>query len=204
MIIEQLSRSDSDTNIVVFSDEVYEHLVYDGMQHESVLRYPELMKRSFVCFSFGKTYHCTGWKLGYCIAPEALMHEFRKVHQFNAFSTNTPMQAGLAMMLEDANAYLSLSNIMQQKRDYFLSLMKRTPFEPLTCHGSYFQCYSYQSFSDENDAQLAIRLTKEAGVASIPVSVFYADSTDNKVLRFCFAKKEETLTEAAERLRKIF
>jgi methionine aminotransferase len=192
------------TNIIVISDEVYEHLVYDGMQHESVLKYPELMKRSFVCFSFGKTYNCTGWKLGYCIAPEALMHEFRKIHQFNAFSTNTPMQAGLAMMLEDADAYLSLSNSMQQKRDYFLSLMKRTPFEPLTCQGSYFQCYSYQSFSNENDAQLAIRLTKEAGVATIPVSVFYTNNTDNKVLRFCFAKKEATLTEAAERLQKIF
>ncbi len=200
----QLQAIVSDTNIIVISDEVYEHLVYDGLQHESVLKYPELMKRSFVCFSFGKTYNCTGWKLGYCIAPEALMHEFRKVHQFNAFSVNTPMQAGLAMMLEDADAYLSLSNIMQQKRDYFLSLMKRTPFEPLTCHGSYFQCYSYKSFSNENDAQLAIRLTKEAGVASIPASVFYRDNTDNKVLRFCFSKQEATLTEAAERLQKIF
>jgi methionine aminotransferase len=200
----QLQSIVSDTNIIVISDEVYEHLVFDGLQHESVLKYPELMKRSFVCFSFGKTYNCTGWKLGYCIAPEALMHEFRKVHQFNAFSVNTPMQAGLAMMLENADAYLSLSNIMQQKRDYFLSLMKATPFEPLTCHGSYFQCYSYKSFSNESDAQLAIRLTKEAGVASIPVSVFYTDNTDNKVLRFCFAKKESTLTEAAERLRKAF
>ena len=121
----QLQSIVSDTNIIVISDEVYEHLVYDGMQHESVLKYPELMKRSFVCFSFGKTYNCTGWKLGYCIAPEGLMHEFRKIHQFNAFSTNTPMQSGLAMMLEDADAYLSLSNIMQQKRDYFLSLMKK-------------------------------------------------------------------------------
>jgi methionine aminotransferase len=200
----QLQSIVSDTNIIVISDEVYEHLVFDGLQHESVLKYPELMNRSFVCFSFGKTYNCTGWKLGYCIAPEELMHEFRKVHQFNAFSVNTPMQAGLAMMLEDADAYLSLSNIMQQKRDYFLSLMKATPFEPLTCHGSYFQCYSYKRFSNENDAQLAIRLTKEAGVASIPVSVFYANSTDNKVLRFCFVKKESTLTKAAERLRKIF
>ena len=200
----QLQSIVSDSNIIVISDEVYEHLVYDGMQHESVLKYPELMKRSFVCFSFGKTYNCTGWKLGYCIAPEGLMHEFRKIHQFNAFSTNTPMQAGLAMMLEDADAYLSLSNIMQQKRDYFFSLMKATPFVPLTCHGSYFQCYSYKSFSNETDAQLAIRLTKEAGVASIPVSVFYNNNTDNKVLRFSFAKQEATLTEAAERLQKIF
>jgi len=200
----QLQSIVSDTNIIVISDEVYEHLVYDGMQHESVLKYPELMKRSFVCFSFGKTYNCTGWKMGYCIAPEALMSEFRKVHQFNAFSTNTPMQAGLAMMLEDRDAYLSLSPAMQQKRDYFLSLMKTTPFEPLTCHGSYFQCYSYRNFSNENDAQLAIRLTKEAGVASIPVSVFYNENTDNKVLRFCFAKKEATLAEAAERLKRLF
>ncbi len=200
----QLQSIVTNTNIIVISDEVYEHLVFDGLQHESVLKYPELMRRSFVCFSFGKTYSCTGWKMGYCIAPELLMHEFRKIHQFNAFCTNTPMQAGLALMLKDADAYLSLSNIMQQKRDYFLSLMQTTPFEPLTCHGSYFQCYSYKNFSNENDAQLAIRLTKEAGVASIPASVFYTDKTDNKVLRFCFAKKEATLAEAAARLQKIF
>jgi len=200
----QLQAIVSDSNIIVISDEVYEHLVYDGLQHESVLKYPELMKRSFVSFSFGKTYHCTGWKLGYCIAPEGLMREFRKIHQFNAFSTNTPMQAGLAMMLEDREAYLSLSRIMQQKRDYLLSLMSATPFEPLTCHGSYFQCYSYKSFSNEKDAQLAIRLTKEAGVATIPVSVFYSDNTDNKVLRFCFSKQESTLAEAAARLQRLF
>ena len=200
----QLQSIISNTNIIVVSDEVYEHLVYDGLQHESVLKYPELMKRSFVCFSFGKTYNCTGWKMGYCIAPENLMNEFRKVHQFNAFSTNTPMQAGLAIMLEDTEAYLSLSGMMQQKRDYLLSMMKETPLVPLTCHGSYFQCYSYQHFSKENDAALAIRLTKEAGVASIPVSVFYTNKTDNKVLRFCFSKKEETLTEAAERLKRFF
>lgn len=132
------------------------------------------------------------------------MNEFRKIHQFNAFSTNTPMQAGLALMLEDADAYLSLSTIMQQKRDYLLSLMGATSFEPLTCHGSYFQCYSYKKFSDENDAQLAIRLTKEAGVAAIPVSAFYTDNTDNKVLRFCFVKQEATLTEAVMRLQKAF
>ena len=200
----QLQAIVQDTNIVVISDEVYEHLTYDGLQHESVLKYPDLMKRSFVCFSFGKTYHCTGWKIGYCIAPDHLMQEFRKIHQFNAFSTSTPMQAGLALMLEDTGAYLSLSSSMQQKRDYLLFLMKNTPFEPLTSHGSFFQCYSYKNFSDEKDAQLAIRLTKEAGVATIPVSVFYTDSTDNKVLRFCFAKKEATLAEAAARLQKLF
>jgi methionine transaminase len=200
----QLQSIVNNTNMVVISDEVYEHLVYDGLQHESVLKYPELMQRSFVCFSFGKTYSCTGWKMGYCIAPEGLMGEFRKIHQYNAFSTNTPMQAGLAMMLEDATAYLSLSNSMQQKRDYLLSLMQATPFEPLACHGSFFQCYSYQHFSDENDAELAIRLTKEVGVATIPASVFYTNHTDNKVLRFCFAKKEATLAEAAARLKQLF
>lgn len=200
----QLQTLVNNTNIVVISDEVYEHLVYDGMVHESVLKYPELLKRSFVCFSFGKTYNCTGWKMGYCIAPEGLMNEFRKIHQFNAFCTNTPMQAGLATILEDADVYLALGNSMQQKRDYLFSLMKSTPFEPLACHGSYFQCYSYKNFSDKNDAELATQLTREAGVAAIPVSVFYTNNTDNKVLRFCFAKKEETLAEAAARLQKFF
>ncbi len=200
----QLQEITAGTNIIVLSDEVYEHLVFDGLQHQSVLRYPELVQRSFVCFSFGKTYNCTGWKLGYCLAPEALMREFRKVHQFNAFSCNTPAQAGIAAMLENAEAYLSLGNLMQGKRDYLLSLMKETPFKPLTCHGSYFQCYRYNGFSKEKDTDLAMRLTKECGVVSIPVSVFYTAQTDNKVLRFCFAKKEETLKEAVERLQKMY
>jgi methionine transaminase len=199
----QLTAITEGTKIVVLSDEVYEHLVFDNKTHESVLRYPELRNRSFICSSFGKTYHCTGWKLGYCIAPPALMQEFRKVHQYNAFSTNTPAQAGIAAFMEHEDAYRSLGKFMQQKRDYFAALMQSLPFTPLDCKGSYFLCYSYAGWSNETDKELAIRLTKEYGVATIPVSSFYQDGTDNKVLRFCFAKKESTLKEAVERLREV-
>lgn len=198
--MQQLAQIVEDTNIIIISDEVYEHLVFDGRQHQSILSHPALMSRGFACFSFGKTYHCTGWKMGYCIANEALMKEFRKVHQFNAFSTNAPMQAGLASVLEDEELYTSLSGFMQQKRDYFATLMEDSLFTPLPSSGSYFQCYSYASFSKEPDTELAIRLVKEYGVASIPLSTFYRQATDNKVLRFCFAKKEDTLRRAAERL----
>ena len=201
--MRQLAEIVEGTNIIILSDEVYEHLVFDGKQHQSILKFPELMKRSFACFSFGKTYHCTGWKVGYCIGGEGLMREFRKVHQFNAFSTNTPMQAGLAIVLENEHLYTSISTVMQQKRDYFLELMKDSLFEALPSYGSYFQCYSYKNFSDEQDKELAMRLVKEYGVASIPLSAFYKDGTDNKVLRFCFAKREETLKEAAGRLQQV-
>ncbi|MBS1592495.1 MAG: aminotransferase class I/II-fold pyridoxal phosphate-dependent enzyme, partial [Bacteroidetes bacterium] len=192
----------ANTNIIIVSDEVYEHLVFDGMQHQSILRHADLMERSFVCFSFGKTYHCTGWKIGYCIASAALMKEFRKVHQFNCFSCNTPQQYALAEYILHKNAYTELGNIMQQKRDYLRELMKETPFNCIPSHGSYFECYSY-NFTNETDKDLAIRLTKEFGVATIPVSAFYMNATDNKVLRFCFAKQETTLEKAAEQLRKI-
>lgn len=192
-----------DTNIFILSDEVYEHLIFDGITHQSILQYPELFKRSFVCFSFGKTYHCTGWKLGYCIAPSPLMAEFRKVHQFNAFTCNTPMQAALANYLSNEDAYLSLGILMQQKRDYFQTLMAETPFQPIPSYGSYFQCYSYAHLSNENDKAFAIRLTKEAGVTTIPVSSFYKNEEDNKVLRFCFAKKENTLKEAVDRIQQF-
>lgn len=198
--MQQLQTITDGTDIIIISDEVYEHLIFDDKKHESIIKYPELFKRSFVCFSFGKTYHATGWKMGYCIAPQNLMSEFRKVHQFNAFSVNTPAQFALAEYITDENAFLNLGAEIQQKRDYFLNLMKATPFEALPSYGSYFQCYSYKNISDENDKAFAIRLTKEYGVATIPVSAFYKNFTDNKVIRFCFAKKEETLKAAAEKL----
>ncbi len=191
------------TGIFILSDEVYEHLIFDGMKHESMLRYPDLYERSFVCFSFGKVYHCTGWKIGYCVAPPPLMKEFRKVHQFNCFTCNSPVQFALTEFLQQKDNYLQLGNFLQQKRDHFLQMMQQTKFKPLPSHGSYFQLYSYDGISDESEKDLAIRLTKEYGVATIPVSAFYKQETDNKVLRFCFSKKEETLEEAANRLAKL-
>jgi methionine aminotransferase len=198
--IEQLHTIVEGTGIFIVSDEVYEHLIFDDQQHLSILRYPELYKRSFVCFSFGKTYHCTGWKMGYCIAPHELTKEFRKVHQYNCFSVFGPAQFALAAFLKNEKEYLGLGKFIQQKRDYFLDAMKGSKFKPLPSYGSYFQLYSYEGLSGENEKQLAIRLIKEYGVASIPVSAFYQQPIENKVLRFCFAKKEETLKEAAKRL----
>lgn len=187
-------------NIFIVSDEVYEHLIFDDLPHLSMLRYNDLMEKTFACFSFGKTYNCTGWKIGYCISSTALMKEFRKVHQFNCFSCNSFVQYALAEFLENEDAYLSLGKYIQHKRDYFQNLMQQTKFKPIPSHGSYFQCYSYKDFSNENDAAFAIRLTKEAGVTTVPVSSFYQSGKDDKVLRFCFSKKEETLRLAAERL----
>ena len=201
--IEALRETVKGTDILILSDEVYEHLVYDGMQHHSMLRYPDLLERSFVCFSFGKVYHCTGWKLGYCIAPSTLMNEFRKVHQFNCFSTHSPSQVALAAYIRNSSTYLQLSSLMQGKRDLFLSLMKATRFDPVTSHGSYFQCFRYNRITAEPDTEFAQRLTKTFGVATIPVSAFYSNGKDDKVLRFCFAKKDETLIEAAEKLLKV-
>ena len=198
--IEQLRSIVKGSNIFILSDEVYEHLIFDDKQHESMLRYPDLFERSFVCFSFGKVYHCTGWKLGYCVAPAALMGEFRKVHQFNCFSCNSAAQFALADFLKEKDQYLELGKFLQKKRDYFQSLMSQTQFRPLPSYGSYFQLYSYAAISDEPETDFAIRLTKEKKVAAIPVSAFYKDGTDNKVVRFCFAKKEETLAEAVGRL----
>lgn len=201
--IIQLREIVKDSNIIIVSDEVYEHLIFDNIPHQSILRYPDLLERSFVCFSFGKTYNCTGWKLGYCITSPELMVEFRKVHQFNCFSCHTPSQVALASFLKNKEDYLSLSGIMQQKRDYFLKLMKETKFSMLQSHGSYFVCAQYDRISDEGDKDFAIRITKEYGIATIPVSVFYKAGTDNKVIRFCFSKKNETLEMAVERLAKI-
>lgn len=201
--IEQLRAVVQDTNILILSDEVYEHLIFDQILHQSMLRYPDLLQRSFVCFSFGKVYHCTGWKLGYCVAPAAFSKEFRKVHQFNCFSCHTPSQVALASFLKNKESYLQLSPEMQQKRDYFSGLMNATRFTPLPSYGSYFQCYQYDRISDESDKDFVIRITKEYGIATIPVSAFYQSGKDNKVIRFCFAKKESTLEQAVERLRKI-
>lgn len=201
--IEELRKTVAGTSIYILSDEVYEHLIFDGIPHQSMLRYPDLLERSFVCFSFGKTYHCTGWKLGYCVSSPQLMSEFRKVHQFNCFSCDSPKQVAIAEYLGNADAYLSLSNFMEAKRNFFRELMKETPFECISSHGSYFECYSYANFSNEPDRDLAVRLTKEYGVATIPVSAFYQQGNDNKVLRFCFAKKEETLEKAVAKLKHI-
>lgn len=201
--IEELRKIVADTNIIIISDEVYEHLIFDNLQHESILRYPDLMERSFVCFSFGKTYHCTGWKIGYCIGNEALMKEFRKVHQFNCFSVDSPKQFALAEYLTKEDEYLNLGKQMQAKRDYLRKLMAATPFKLIPSHGSYFECYSYKGLSDLNEKDFAIYLTKEFGVTTIPVSAFYQNEEDNKVVRFCFAKKEETLAMAVERLIKL-
>lgn len=198
--IVQLQKIVADTNIFILSDEVYEHLIFDDLQHESILLYPDLFERSIVCFSFGKVYHCTGWKLGYCIAPAPLMNEFKKVHQFNCFTCNSPMQYALTDYLQKQDAYLSLGKFLQKKRDYFLKLMQQTKFKPLPSHGSYFQLYDYKEIGDESEKDFAIRLTEDFGVATIPTAAFYKNSTDNKVLRFCFAKKESTLEEAANRL----
>ncbi len=201
--MQQLRSLVRDTNILILSDEVYEHLIYDGIPHQSVLRYPDLAERSFACYSFGKVYHCTGWKLGYCISSAPLMKEFRKVHQFNCFSCHTPSQVALAEFLADKSSYEAVGPFMQQKRDYFRQLMEQTKFTPLPSYGSYFQLYKYDRISDESDKDLTIRITKEYGVATIPVSAFYIGEKDDKVIRFCFAKKNETLEKAVERLSKI-
>ncbi len=201
--IQELRKITGGTNIFIISDEVYEHLIFDNIPHQSMLRYPDLLQRSFVCFSFGKTYNCTGWKLGYCIAPAALTKEFRKVHQFNCFSCFTPSQVALATFLKNKDAYLSLSSFIQEKRDYFKQLMQSTKFSLKDSYGSYFICGTYERISGEADKDFAIRLTKEAGVATIPVSAFYQNGKDDKVVRFCFSKNKETLDAAVEKLARI-
>lgn len=191
------------TPVLILSDEVYEHIVFDGLSHQSMSRHPELRQRSFVVHSFAKTYHTTGWKVGYCIAPRALSEEFRKIHQYMVFAVNTPIQCAYAEFLEDRQRYLSLPSFYQAKRDRFLDLIRNSRFRPLPCHGTYYQLMDYSQVSDEPEMQFARRLTMEYGVAAIPPSVFYHRGDDHKVLRFCFAKKEETLRAAAERLNAI-
>jgi methionine aminotransferase len=198
--IDQLSAIVKDQDILILSDEVYEHLIYDGEVHHSMARYPELQKRSLIVASFGKLCHATGWKIGYCLAPDWLMQEFRKIHQFLVFSVNTPMQYAIAEYLKDENVYLDLPGMFQQKRDHFRNGIERTRFKLLPCHGSYFQSVTYSDITDEKDADFAIRLAKEFGVASIPTSAFYNKGTDHHILRFCFAKRQETLDNAVDRL----
>lgn len=191
------------TKIFLISDEVYEHLTYDGLQHNSALKYPELFERSFVCFSFGKVYNCTGWKLGYCIAPKTLTTEFRKIHQFNAFCCFTPSQVALAEHIKHPQSYLQLKEFMQKKRDLFVKLMANTGFDLLHADGGYFISASYEKIANMGGLDLAMHLTKTVGVATIPYSTFYSKGEDHKILRFCFAKKEETLVEAANRLQQV-
>ncbi len=201
--IQALRTLVNNTGIFILSDEVYEHIIFDGHPHQSMLRYPDLYERSFVCFSFGKIYHCTGWKIGYCVAPPTLTKEFRSVHQFNAFSVDSPKQVALADFLQKPGFYESVGNELQQKRDYFLSLMEDSPFKMLPSAGSYFVLGSYGDFSQEPEKDFAARLVREYGVATIPASAFYQHAMDHKVIRFCFAKKNETLEKAAARLTRV-
>jgi methionine aminotransferase len=201
--LESLAEITKGTNIIVLSDEVYEHIIFDGEEHQSVCRFEDLRNRSLIVYSFGKTFHATGWKTGYCLGPEYLMKEFRKVHQFLVFSVNTPLQVALANYLKNEEHYLSLPSFYQAKRDYFIRLIEGSKFKFTPCKGSYFQLLDYSDFSDEKDTDLAIRLTKEFGIASIPVSVFYSSDVDTKMLRFCFAKDNETLERAAEKIHAI-
>jgi methionine aminotransferase len=191
------------TDVLVLSDEVYEHLIFDGMRHESVCFYPELAERSFVVGSFGKTFHATGWKTGFILAPKNLTHELRKVHQFVTFASNTPIQHALADFIKEKAHYDYVPAFYQQKRDYFTHLIKDSRFGIIPCHGTYFQLLNYEGISDENELDFAIRLTKEFGVATVPVSPFYHNKQNNKMLRVCFAKGEETLQKAAEILNRI-
>lgn len=191
------------TDILIVSDEVYEHMVYDGARHESVCRDPELAARSFVISSYGKTYHVTGWKVGYVVAPAALMSEFRKVHQFNVFTVNTPVQHGLARYMADPTPYLELPAFYQRKRDLFRNGLQGTRFKLLPCEGTYFQCVDYSGISSLPEVEFAKWLTAEIGVAAIPVSAFYNQPKESGIVRFCFAKKDDTLRAALERLAKL-
>ncbi|MEO3406133.1 methionine aminotransferase [Mucilaginibacter sp. CAU 1740] len=201
--IDELSALVKNQDILILSDEVYEHLIYDGETHHSMARYPELQQRSFIVASFGKPFHATGWKVGYCMAPAYLMSEFRKIHQFLVFAVNTPIQYAIAEHLKNEETYLGLAEFFREKRDYFRKGLGQTRFELLPCSGSYFQSVSYRAITDEKDSDFAIRVAKEYGVATIPVSAFYSKGIDHHVLRFCFAKRQETLDKAVDRLIKI-
>lgn len=199
--LDELTRLVERHDILIVSDEVYEHIIFDGARHESMARRERLRARSFIVGSFGKTYHVTGWKIGYAVAPAPLTEEFRKVHQFVTFSTNTPIQHALAEFLSQRRGYPELSAFYQRKRDLFLQLIEGSRFRPLPSRGTYFQLLDYSAITDEDDMAFALRLTKEHGVASIPTSAFLYNQKAPKVLRFCFAKKDETLASAAERLK---
>jgi methionine aminotransferase len=205
--LELLANLVRDTNALILSDEVYEHMVFDGHQHISIASHPELAVRSFLISSFGKTYHVTGWKMGYVAAPAAIMTEFRKVHQFNVFTVNTPMQYGLAEYLKNADHYLGLPPFYQAKRDYFRQGLQQTKFKLLPAPASYFQCVNYTELgipqAKLSEADFCSWLTTEIGVAAIPVSAFYAKPVESGVIRFCFAKEEKTLLNALERLQTL-
>lgn len=201
--MKELEKIALEHELLVLSDEVYERLIYDGLTHQSILRYPALAEQSLAVFSFGKTFHATGWKVGYVVASPTLTKEILKAHQFVVFSVNTPIQLALAEYLQTPKHYLELGGFYQKKRDFFLQQMKGSPFEPLPSYGSYFQVMSYRSISNKPDVEMAEELLKKSKVASIPVSVFYQDGTDNRLLRFCFAKKEETLEKACAILRSL-
>jgi methionine transaminase len=190
-------------DIIVLSDEVYEHLIFDGNQHQSVTRFPELASKSIVIGSFGKTFHTTGWKTGFILAPEKITAEFRKVHQFVVFAVNTPIQYAVAEYLKNPDNYTSLGNFYQQKRDFFISAIKESKFKPLPCSGTYFQLLNYSDISDDTEMEMATKLVKQHGIAAVPVSPFYRTQNNNHTLRFCFAKKESTLKEAADILCRI-
>lgn len=194
----QLQKLTEGTNIIVLSDEVYEHIIFDGEKHQSACLFPDLKKRTLITASFGKTFHFTGWKMGYCCAPKELMKEFLKVHQFNVFSINHPMQLAIADYLENPNHYLELGAFFQAKRDLFLASIKDSRFTFKPSKGTYFQALDYSNITDENDYDLAVRLVKEKGIASIPFSVFNANKEDENVLRFCFAKTDDTIKRGAE------
>ena len=200
--LAQLAELVRGTDIVILSDEVYEHILFDGERHASLAGHAELAARSLVVSSFGKTYHITGWKIAYVVGPAALMGEFRKVHQFNVFTVHTPSQLAIAEYMQDASRHLGLAAFYQEKRDFFRCLMADTPFELLPCRGTYFQLARYGHFSDQPDGEFAEWLTREVGVAVIPVSAFYADGRDDRVVRFCFAKQEDTLRAGVERLQR--
>ena len=201
--MRQLEALLAPTNVLLISDEVYEHMVFDGAQHESAARFPGLAARAFIVSSFGKTYHVTGWKVGTVAAPAALMAEFRKVHQFNVFTVNTPMQVGLATYMQDPAPYLELSAFYQRKRDLFAEGLRQTRLKLLPTAGTYFQCVDISAVTELNESDFCQWMVKELGVAAIPLSAFYGDGFDQKVVRFCFAKKDETLLAALERLRKL-
>lgn len=200
---DQLRRIAEDRDIFVLSDEAYEHIVFDGLPHESLLRNEKLYDRGVAVFSFGKTVHATGWKIGCVVAPPLLTREIRKVHQFNVFSVNTPIQYALAEYFEDESVYLDLPEFFQKKRDFFAERMKATPLRPLPCHGTYFQLFDYSAISELPDGEFARWLTTEIGVAAIPISAFYASGRDDNIIRFCFAKKEDTLKTATDKLLRL-
>ncbi len=201
--MQSLERITNNTDIIVLSDEVYEHMIFDGKKHESVCLFPALKERSFITASFGKTFHNTGWKVGYCCAPNMLIQEFVKIHQYNVFAVNHPVQIGLATYLEDPTHYQSLPNFYQEKRDLFLNAISNSRFLYTPTQATYFQTLEYSNISDEGAVDFATRLTKEHGIASIPLSVFNKNQQDFKTLRFCFAKTDDTLLQAADILNQL-